>query len=54
MKDGKRADFVDSPEYVYLDGHGAPVTVNGYSTTNQFIKFKTGPRAGTEVRYPEA
>ena len=53
IQEGKRVDFVNSPEYVYLDGLGSPVTVNGYSTTNQFIKFKTGRRAGTEVRYPE-
>ena len=53
LKDGKRVDFVDSPEYIYLDGLGTPVTVNGYSATNQFIKLKTGPRAGTELRYPE-
>ena len=53
VQQGKRVDFVDSPEYVYLDGHGSPVTANGYSTTHQFIKFKTGPRTGTEVRYPK-
>ena len=52
-RNGTRVDFVDSPEYVYLDGHGTPVTVNGYTATNQFVKLKTGPRAGTELVYPE-
>jgi len=53
IENGKRIDFVDSPAYVYLDGFGTPVAVNGYRATHQFIKFKTGPRAGMELRYPE-
>jgi hypothetical protein len=40
-------------EIRYLEGHGSSITIDGYCTTNQFIKFKTGSRTGTELRYPE-
>ena len=50
---GKRVDFVDSPSYVYLDGHGASVEVNGHKAVDQYIKFKTGPKAGIEIVYPQ-
>ena len=53
MINGKRVDFADSPAYVYLDGHGTAVAVNGHKATDHYIRFKTGPKAGTEVTYPE-
>ena len=53
IMDGTRVDFVDSPEYAYLDGHGKKVEVAGHRTRDQLIVWKTGPRRGRSLTFPE-
>jgi hypothetical protein len=52
LQDGHRVDFVDGPDYVYLDGHGKEVQVGPWQTRDQFIRWKRGPQAGRDLRYP--
>lgn len=52
VRDGKRIDFVDSPKYVYLDGHGRPVEVAGHRTDRQLVKWKAGRHAGKTLTFP--
>lgn len=51
--DGGRVDFVDSPGYVYLDGHGQEIEVAGHRTKDQLIVWKTGPRRGERLVFPQ-
>ncbi len=53
LVNGARVDFVDSPDYVYLDGHKKSVVVNGYETDRQLVVWKRGPRAGQRRVFPE-
>lgn len=49
---GNRVDYVDSPDFVYLDGHGKRVTVAGHTAENQLVLWKTGPKAGKTLLFP--
>ncbi len=44
--DGRRVDFVDSPDYTYLDPHGVPIELGGIRTDRQTVRWKTGPHNG--------
>jgi hypothetical protein len=46
-------DFVDSPEYSYLDGHGQSVSRGGITTDKIAIRHKTGARKGATIFFPE-
>lgn len=52
LRDGGRVDFVDCPEYTYLDGHGRTVDAGGYRTDRQMVVWKTGPLQGRQLQYP--
>ncbi len=52
--DGHRVSYVDSPEYRYLNGYGKHSAIDGLSTDNIIIQYKTGPKAGTAIPYPPA
>lgn len=51
MLDGNRVDYVNTPNFVYLDGHGKKVSVNTDTAVNQYIRFKTGKKAGKTLTY---
>jgi len=51
--DGDRVDYVDSPDYTYLNSHGKKININGIETDRIKIKFKKGEKAGTEISFPE-
>ena len=53
VRDGERIDFVDSPEYVYLDGHGRSVEIAGHRTDRQLVKWKTGRHVGETLTFPD-
>lgn len=53
LENGRRVDFVDSPEYSYLDGHGQTVSRGGLTTDKIAIRHKTGARQGTILFFPE-
>jgi hypothetical protein len=53
LENGRRVDFVDSPEYSYLDGHGQSVSRGGITTDKIAIRHKTGARKGTTIFFPE-
>jgi len=53
MMDGRRVDFVDSPDYTYLNAGGKPITLGGMTTDKIAIRHKTGKRAGEILNYPQ-
>ena len=48
---GRRVDFVDSPDCVYLDGHGQDITVGKWHSRDQLIHGEHGPQAGKYLRW---
>jgi hypothetical protein len=53
MIDGRRVDFVDSPDYIYLNAGGKSITLGGLTTDQIAIRHKTGESAGEILNYPE-
>ncbi len=53
VTDGHRVDYVNSPDYVYLDGHGVASHVGDVETVDQTIVWKTGPHAGQVLKWPK-
>ena len=53
VTDGHRVDYVNSPDYIYLDGHGVASHVGGVETVDQTIVWKSGPHAGKVLKWPK-
>ena len=53
MVDGRRVDYVSSPDYVYLDGHGVAARLGDIEAVDQAILWKTGAHAGQVFRWPQ-
>ena len=53
LKDGHRVSYVDSPEYRYLNGYGYNAEADGLASENILIIYKTGPKAGKKLEYPQ-
>lgn len=53
--DGRRVDFVDSPEFTYINPGEKRFERDGLSVEANkiWIKFKTGTRSGETITYPE-
>ena len=49
---GNRVDYVDSPEYTYLNGFGQTAREKDVETDRQMIVWKRGPHAGKTLYYP--
>ena len=48
---GNRVDYVNTSDFVYLDGHGKKVAVGKDTAINQYIRFKTGKKSGKILTY---
>lgn len=53
MVGGHRVDYVNSPDYLYLDPHGTQMQLGGLEAVDQAILWKTGPHAGRVLRWPK-
>lgn len=53
LVDGRRVDFVDSPDYTYIDPHGKSITLAGLAADRITVHNKTGRQAGQTIRFPE-
>ena len=51
--DGRRVDFVDSPEYTFLNGNGKEISLAGITTSKIAISHKVGKHKGELLTWPE-
>ena len=51
--DGRRLDFVDSPEYTFINANGKSATLAGLTTDKVIVRHKAGKHAGKVLSYPE-
>ena len=53
VTDGHRVDYVNSPDYIYLDGHGVAARLGDIETVDQTIVWKPGRHAAKVLKWPK-
>ena len=51
--DGRRLDFVDSPEYTFINANGKSATLAGLTTDKIIVRHKAGKHKGQVLSYPQ-